>query len=79
MEQEEGRLNTIHDGRGEEEERGSLMQTGNTAASHDGLVAEVEVDAQEYANSVIATFHVLLNVFLHTQERGREVGRERGR
>ena len=51
------------------------MQTGNTAASHDGLVAEVEVDAQEYANSVIATFHVLLNVFLHTQERGREVGR----
>lgn len=42
----------------------SLVKTGNTTPLHDGLVTEIDMDAEEYADSIIAAVNMLFNLFL---------------
>lgn len=50
---------------------GLLGQAGDVASLHDGLVAEIDVDAEKYANGIVTVAHIVLNLFLWG-------GRERG-
>ncbi len=42
----------------------SLLQTGDRPPPHYGLVTVVDMDTQEYPNGIVATVHVVLNLFL---------------
>lgn len=44
--------------------RGSLAKTRDVSALHDGLVAMVDMNAQEDTNGIVATIHIVCNMLL---------------